>query len=95
MQGGWVYIVTNRAEGTLYIGVTGDPARRIWEHREGTVQGFTRKYRPRRLVWAERHEDIRPAIQREKNLKHWPRAWKVDLIVAQNPEWHDLYDRLA
>ncbi len=95
MPGGWVYIVTNRPDGTVYIGVTGDPARRVWEHRNGIIEGFTRKYRLRRLVWAERHEDIRSAIQREKNLKHWPRTWKVDLIVAQNPEWHDLYDRLV
>ncbi len=57
------------------------------------MDGFTKKYRLRRLVWAEHHEDIRAAIQHEKNLKHWPRAWKVDLILAQNPEWNDLYDR--
>jgi len=95
MPGGWVYIVANRPDGTLYTGVTGDLARRVWEHRQGIIEGFTRKYRLRRLVWAERQEDIRSAIQREKNPKHWPRAWKVDLIVAQNPGWHDLYDQLA
>jgi putative endonuclease len=90
-MGGRVYIVTNRPDGTLYVGVTGDLARRAWEHREGAVDGFTKKYRLKRLVWAERHEDIRTAIQREKNIKHWPRAWKVDLIIAQNPDWADLY----
>ena len=95
MSGGWVYIVTNRPDGTLYVGVTSDLARRAWEHREGVADGFTRRYRLKRLVWAERHEDIRGAIQREKNLKHWPRAWKVDLIVAENPDWSDLYDKLA
>jgi putative endonuclease len=95
MLGGWVYIVTNRPNGTLYVGVTSDIARRACEHREAVVDGFTRRYRLKRLVWVERHDDIRAAIQREKNLKHWPRAWKLDLIVAQNPDWNDLYDRLA
>jgi putative endonuclease len=95
MSGGWVYIVTNRPNGTLYVGVTSHLARRAWEHREGAVDGFTQRYRLKRLVWAERHEDIRGAIQREKNLKHWPRVWKVDLIVAENPDWSDLYDKLA
>jgi putative endonuclease len=95
MSGRWVYIVTNRPNGTLYVGVTSALARRAWEHREGVADGFTRRYRLKRLVWAERYEDIRGAIQREKNLKHWPRAWKVDLIVADNPDWSDLYDKLA
>jgi putative endonuclease len=95
MLGGWVYMVTNRPNGTLYVGVTSAFARRAWEHREGVADGFTQKYRLKRLVWAERHEDIRGALQREKNLKHWPRVWKVDLIVAVNPDWSDLYDKLA
>jgi putative endonuclease len=95
MQDGWVYIVTNRPNGTLYVGVTGDLVRRVWEHREGVVDGFTKKYGPKRLVWAERHDDIRAAIQREHNLKHWPRAWKIQLILAGNPGWNDLYDQLA
>jgi putative endonuclease len=95
MSGGWVYIVTNRPNGTLYVGVTSNFARRAWEHRECVADGFTRKYRLKRLVWTERHEDICSAIQREKNLKHWPRSWKVDLIVAENPDWRDLYDKLA
>src|SRR5216684_3969501 len=95
MQGGWIYIVTNRRDGTLYVGVTSDIARRAWEHREGVVEGFTERYRLKRLVLVERHDDIQSAIQREKNIKHWPRAWKVELIEAQNPEWDDLYDQLA
>jgi putative endonuclease len=95
MPGGWVYIVTNRPNGTIYVGVTSDLARRAWEHREGLAEGFTSRYRLRRLVWAEHHDDIRLAIQREKNPKHWPRAWKIKLIMAQNPEWNDLYDLLA
>ncbi len=95
MKGGWVYIVTNRRNGTLYIGVTNDLGRRIWEHREGLVDGFTKRYGLKRLVYAERHDDITEAIQREKTLKRWPRAWKVRLIHADNPAWDDLYERIA
>ena len=94
MQGGWVYIVTNRPDGTLYIGVTSDLPRRAWQHREGLIEGFTKRYGLTRLVFFERHDDIRTAIQREKSLKSWRRAWKVRLIVATNPGWDDLYDRL-
>ena len=95
MQFGWVHLVTNRRYGTLYVGVTSNLARRAWEHREGVVEGFTRRYGLKLLVWAERHDDIRLAIQREKNIKHSPRAWKIDLIEAQNPEWEDLYPLLT
>jgi putative endonuclease len=95
MAGGWVYIVTNRPNGTLYTGVTADLARRAWEHRTGAVEGLTKRYGLKRLVLGEHYEDIRTAIQREKNMKHWPRAWKVRLILAQNPEWQDLYDGLV
>lgn len=94
MKGGWVYIMTNRPNGTLYVGVTSDLARRVWEHREGVVEGFTQHYDLKRLVFVERHEEIVSAIQREKNLKHWSRAWKVKLILAANPNWDDLYDQL-
>ena len=90
-----MYMVTNRPFGVLYIGVTSNVARRAWEHREGFGDGFTRKYRLKRLVWIEHYEDIRSAIQREKNMKHWPRAWKLDLILAQNPGWQDLYEQLS
>ena len=95
MRGGWVYIMTNEPNGTLYIGVTSDLPRRAWQHREGLIDGFTKRYGLTRLVFFERHDDIRTAIQREKNLKRWPRAWKVRLIVATNPGWDDLYDRLT
>jgi putative endonuclease len=95
MSGGWVYIMTNRPNGTLYLGVTSDLARRVWEHREGLADSFTRKYGPKRLVYVERHEDIQTAIQREKNMKHWSRTWKVRLILAKNPAWTDLYDQLV
>jgi putative endonuclease len=94
MRGGWVYIMTNRPNGTLYVGVTGDLVRRAWEHREGNIQGFTKRYGLKRLVYLERHDDIAKAIQREKNLKHWPRAWKVALILRDNPTWNDLYEAL-
>ncbi len=95
MKDAWVYIMSNRPNGTLYVGVTSDLARRVWEHQQGLASGFTKRHGLKRLVYAERHEDIRLAIQREKNIKHWPRAWKVRLIHGENPEWKDLYDRLA
>ena len=94
MRGGWVYIMTNEPNGTLYVGVTSDIARRALEHRDGTASGFTRKYGLKRLVYIEAHDTIESAIQREKRLKHWPRAWKVRLILTNNPDWHDLFDDL-
>ena len=94
MSGGWVYIMTNRPNGTLYTGVTTDIARRVWEHREGLVKGFTKRYGLKRLVYMGFHEDIREAIRREKNMKHYSRAWKVRLILDANPDWQDLYEDL-
>ena len=94
-RGGWLYIMTNRPNGTLYFGVTSDIARRAWEHREGLVEGFTKRYGLNRLVYVERHEEVAAAIQRERTMKHWPRAWKVNLIVAQNPDWADLFETLT
>ena len=90
----WVYIMTNQQDGILYVGATVDIACRVWEHREGVVEGFTKKYGLKRLVYVEEHQDIHRAKQRESNLKHWPRAWKVQLIHRDNPFWEDLYDRL-
>lgn len=84
--------MTNRPDGTLYVGVTSDIARRVFEHREGIFGGFTKIYGLKRLVYAERHDDIESAIQREKNIKHWKRSWKVQLIHSINPDWDDLYD---
>ena len=95
MSGGWVYIMTNHPNGTLYIGVTNDLPRRIWEHREGTGSQFAKRYYLKRLVYAEHHDDITVAIQRETSMKRWSRAWKVDLITSANPDWNDLYDQLA
>jgi putative endonuclease len=94
MSGGWVYIMTNRPNGTLYTGVTSDIARRAFEHREGLVKGFTKRYGLKRLVYTEFYEDIRDAIQREKTMKHYSRAWKVRLILEANPDWRDLYEDL-
>ncbi|MPY73798.1 MAG: GIY-YIG nuclease family protein [Alphaproteobacteria bacterium] len=94
MKGGWVYIMTNRPHGTLYVGVTSDLARRAWEHRDGVAEGFTKRYGLKQLVYAERHDEIQWAIQREKRIKRWPRAWKIDLIRKMNPTWADLYETL-
>jgi putative endonuclease len=95
MRGGWVYIMTNRRNGTLYTGVTSDISRRAYQHRQEQLKGFTKGYGLRRLIYTERYEDIRQAIQRESNIKHWLRAWKIRLILDANPDWHDLYDDLA
>ncbi len=82
------------AEWRALYRVTSDIARRAYEHREGLVAGFTRRYGCKRLVWVERHEDIAVAIQREKNIKHWSRAWKAQMVIDANPAWIDLYDTL-
>jgi putative endonuclease len=94
-MGGSVYILTNRANGTLYTGVTARLSERIRQHREGRGSLFTRRYGLKRLVWYEHHADIRDAIQRETSLKRWRRAWKVRLILYMNPDWDDLYETLA
>jgi putative endonuclease len=93
-MGGWVYIMTNRPNGVLYTSVTADISRRAFEHREGLAKGFTRRYGLKRLVYTEHYENIADAIQRESNIKHWPRVWKVRLILDANPEWRDLYETL-
>lgn len=89
-----VYILASKRNGTLYVGVTNDLARRVHEHREGLYPGFTRDYGVLRLVHYEAYEDVRLAKQRERNLKHWIRAWKIALIERQNPAWRDLYEDL-
>jgi putative endonuclease len=95
MRGGWVDFMTNKPNGILYAGVTSNLPRRAFEHREGLIAGFTKRYGLKRLVYCEQYDDIRLAIQREKSLKRWPRAWKVRLIHAANPKWDDLYDQLG
>jgi putative endonuclease len=91
----WVYIMSNRRNGTLYIGVTANLAARVEQHRSGADPSFTHRYGLSQLVYAERHEEMLRAIQREKTMKHWPRAWKLTLITDQNPDWRDLYGSLS
>jgi putative endonuclease len=88
----FVYILTNQAYGTLYVGVTNDLVGRIWEHRCKAVKGFTQEHGLDRLVWYEIHEDPYEAITREKRIKKWNRDWKVNLIQRMNPGWNDLYE---
>ena len=91
MPGGFVYIMTNRRNGILYVGVTSNLPSRAYQHREGLVDGFTKRYGLKLLIYYEAFDDIRLAIQREKTMKHWSRAWKVRLIHEMNPQWNDLY----
>ena len=89
-----VYIMTDAPNGTLYVGVTTDLIRRVAQHRAGEIDGFTKRYALKRLVYFEPHDDINAAIHREKRLKKWPRGWKVRLITQDNPAWNDLFDSL-
>jgi putative endonuclease len=91
----WVYILASKLGGTLYIGVTNNLVRRVYEHREGLAESFTKRYGIKTLVYFEQHETIATALQREKNIKHWSREWKIDLIVAGNPDWCDLYEEIV
>ena len=91
----WVYIVASGLGGTLYIGVTSDLIRRVYEHKNKVAEGFTRKYDVDRLVYFETFDDIENAIRREKRLKKWNRAWKIRLIEETNPNWADLYPSIA
>ena len=95
MRDTYVYMLASRPNGTLYVGVTNDLLRRCAEHRSGTIDSFTKRYRVKDLVWFETTPNIAAAIQREKTLKHWPRAWKIALVERQNPKWRDLYDDIA
>jgi putative endonuclease len=91
----YVYILASGRYGTLYIGVTSDLLKRIWLHREGLAEGFTKRYGVKYLVWYEMHDDIMSAITREKQLKEWKRGWKIELIHESNPHWRDLYLELV
>ncbi len=95
MRSYWVYILASRPRGTLYVGVTRDLVRRVYEHREGVVEGFTNSYTVKMLVYYEQHATAATAIQREKNIKHWSRKWKIDLIRSINPGWRDLWDDIV
>jgi putative endonuclease len=89
-----VYILANKRNGTLYIGVTSNLPKRIWEHKNKVVKGFTQKYDLSSLVWYELHETMDSAIQREKAMKFWKRVWKLRTIEKMNPDWRDLYEEL-
>lgn len=91
---GYVYMMANRKNGTIYLGVTSDLVKRVWEHREGVVPGFTKRYGCKRLVWFEAFEDIQQARQRELQMKEWKRSWKVKRIEEGNLDWRDLYPAL-
>jgi putative endonuclease len=88
-------MLASRRNGTLYVGVTSDLIKRVWEHKNDAAEGFTRKYRVHTLVWYEVHETMESAISREKTIKGWRRQWKLELIEKGNPQWTDLYDTLT
>ena len=91
----YVYILANKRNGTLYIGMTDDLVRRVWQHREGTIEGFTKAYRVRNLVWFEEHSTRASAFSRERQMKKWNRNWKLREIESSNPEWRDLWEQIA
>jgi len=91
----FVYMLASKPRGVLYIGVTGSLSSRAWQHREGVIPGFTKRYFVRRLVWFEECPDALSAVRREKQLKHWRRDWKIALVERGNPNWKDLYEDLA
>ncbi|HVX05131.1 MAG TPA: GIY-YIG nuclease family protein [Rhodanobacteraceae bacterium] len=90
-----VYMLASKRNGTLYVGVTADLAKRIWEHKNNVVAGFTRQYNVHMLVWYEMHDTMESAIAREKAIKEWKRAWKIRRIEEFNPEWNDLYETIC
>jgi putative endonuclease len=91
----YVYILASKRNGTLYIGMTDDLVRRVWQHREGLAEGFTKAYGVKMLIWFEQHASRESAFQRERQMKKWNRMWKLREIERTNPEWRDLYDEIA
>ena len=91
----YVYLLSSKPQGTLYVGMTNDLVRRVWEHKIKAVPGFSRKYGTDRLVWFEAHETLESAYRREKQIKEWWRAWKIEMIERDNPYWIDLYPSLS
>ncbi len=89
-----VYILASKRNGTLYVGVTSDLVKRVWEHKNNIIEGFTKRYNVHQLVWYELHDNMESAIVREKRLKEWKRIWKMELIEGSNPGWIDLYEEL-
>jgi putative endonuclease len=94
MKDGWLYIVASKRNGTLYLGVTSDLPTRIWQHRTGAGDGFSKKYGCTRLVWFEHFDNLHDAREREWQMKKWKRAWKIELIEKSNPQWRDLWDMI-
>ena len=94
MRHGYVYILASRPFGTLYIGVTNNLARRVYDHRQGVASRFTKRYGVTTLVWFEQYQTVPEAIQRETSLKRWKRDWKIDLVNKTNSDWRDLYETL-
>ena len=90
-----VYILASKKNGTLYTGVTSDLIKRMWEHKNDLVEGFSKRYGVHNLVWYELHADMTSAIEKEKNIKEWKREWKVNLIEKNNPDWRNLYDDIV
>jgi putative endonuclease len=95
MRSYWVYILASRPRGTLYVGMSGDLVKRVYQHREGLADGFTKQHDVKMLVYFEQHATAIAAIQREKNIKHWSRKWKSDLIRSMNPDWRDLWEDIT
>ncbi len=91
----YVYILSNKKNGTLYVGVTSDLIKRIYQHKDGSIEGFTKKYDLKRLVYFEEGCNVNEAIKREKQLKKWNRQWKINLIEKENPEWDDLFENIV
>jgi len=95
MKEGYLYILASKRNGTLYVGVTSNLVKRIYEHKTNAIEGFTQKYNIKNLVYYEPFSSINDAIQREKQLKQWNRSWKIRLIEEFNPNWQDLYDKIT
>ncbi len=91
----YVYMIASKRNGTLYTGITSDLVKRVYEHKEGVVEGFTKRYGIKMLVWYETTEDVQSAIKREKNIQAWKRQWKLELIEKMNPEWKDLWEEIT
>jgi len=94
MKSYYIYIMTSKKNGTLYIGITNDLIKRVFENKKGLVERFTKKYQVNKLVYFEETQDVESAIMREKKLKDWKRKWKLELIEKTNPKWDDLYDKI-
>ena len=92
---GYVYLMASRRNGTLYLGVTSNLVQRTYQHRNGLIEGFSKRYNCRTLVWYEAHDDIQDGRARELQMKKWKRAWKIEAIEGMNPEWRDLFEEIA